>query len=94
MFDPKVIQSIGNWVVKDVEKRYPAVEIRFFALKDNSGARIYIAERQNKAGLTGRLFELDRVPLTDPLVVKDVANFLNDQIERHVRNYLRLDALV
>ncbi len=91
MLDLKVLQQIGNMAVKDVQKKYPSVEIRFFALKSGDVGRVHIADKQDNGGRTGRLYDLEPLARAEVPVVKDIALQLSSSIERRVRDFLRLD---
>lgn len=89
MLENKLFQSIGNVAARTIEYKYPNVEIHFFALRSGAESRIHIAARNDTSGRTGRLYDLDPIPMSDTPLVKDIASALEKQIERHVREFLQ-----
>lgn len=91
MIDPKIIQSIGNLVAKDVQHKYPSVTIKFFADRVRDELQIYIADRNTSSDHTGMLYNLGNIPPEQTTAVKDIAKFLENGIEKQVRLFLKVN---
>jgi hypothetical protein len=91
MLEMKLLQSIGNQAAHTIELRYPSVQIKFFALKNGSDSRVFLADRGDRSGRTGRLTDLGELPESQMNAVKDVAELLETRIEKAVREFLQLD---
>jgi hypothetical protein len=89
MIDPKIIQSIGNLVAKDVQHKYPSVIIKFFADRVRDEIQIFIADRNTRDDHTGMLYTLGTIPPEQTTAVKDIAKFLENGIEKQVRQFLK-----
>jgi hypothetical protein len=92
MLDMKLLQSIGNQAAHAVELRYPRVQINFFALRNGRDSRVFLAQRGDTSGRTGRLTDLGELPETGLDAVRDVTAALETRIEKAVREFLQLDA--
>jgi hypothetical protein len=91
MIDPKILQSIGNMVAKDVQTKYPKVVIKFFADRVRDEMQIYIADRNARNDHTGLLYSLGTIPPEQTTAVKDIAKFLETRIEKQVRLFLKVE---
>ena len=92
MDDIKLIQSIGNVAARNIENKYHALQVKFFAMKGKSEMRVFIGEKHDTSGKTGRLFDLgDMPPLPDPIVIKNVLAVLEGRIEQQVKQFLRIE---
>lgn len=91
MLEMKLLQSIGNQAAHTVELRYPKVQINFFALKNGRESRVFLAQRGDNSGKTGRLTDLGELPDSGLDAVRDVTIALETRIEKAVREFLLLD---
>jgi hypothetical protein len=89
MIDTKLLQSIGNVVARDLRDKYPTVVVRFFALKGWSEMRVYIADRNDPGGSTGRLYDLGMAQQPELFLVKDITRLLEGRIEQQVRDFIK-----
>ena len=64
---------ITDLVARDLEGRFPSLEIRFVALNGGTHGRMHINSRQDAGSLTGRIFELGEIPDTSTTLVKDLS---------------------
>jgi hypothetical protein len=89
--DIRLLQNIGNIASRAVQAKYPAVDIRFFALKEGEEGRIHLSLKGDKSGRTGRLYDVHIAPTqpTDALFLKEIAVPLENQIETHVLDFLK-----
>ena len=93
MDDIKLIQSIGNVAARNVENKYRALQVKFFAIKGGGEMRVFIGEKHDTSGKTGRLYDLGEMPpQSDPIVIKSVLSLLEVRIETQVKQFLRIDA--
>jgi hypothetical protein len=90
MIDPKIIQSIGNLVAKDVQNKYPSIVIKFFADRVRDEIQIFIADKNTRSDHTGMLYSLGTIPPEQTTAVKDIAKFLENGIEKQVRIFLKV----
>ena len=90
MADLKLIQSMGNVAARNIERRYPFLQVKFFAIKGWNEMRVFIAEKHDTRSKTGRLYDLgEMMPPQEPLIIKDVLALLESRIEPHVKGFLR-----
>lgn len=88
----KLIQSIGNVAARNIENKYRAVQVKFFAMKGPGEMRVFIAHKHDTSGKTGRLYDLGTMPpQPEPIVIKNVLTLLEGRIEQQVRQYLQFD---
>jgi len=93
MDDIKLIQSIGNVAARNVENKYRALQVKFFAIKGGGEMRVFIGEKHDTSGKTGRLYDLGEMPpQSDPIIIKNVLSLLEGRIETQVKQFLRIDA--
>jgi hypothetical protein len=93
MDDIKLIQSIGNVAARNLENKYRALQVKFFAMKGGGEMRVFIGEKHDTSGKTGRLYDLGQMPAqTDPIIIKNVLTLLEGRIEAQVKQFLRIDA--
>lgn len=92
MDDIKLIQSIGNVAARNVENKYRSLQVKFFAMKGLGEMRVFIAEKRDTSGKTGRLYDLGELPpQPEPVVIKNVLNVLEERIEGQVKQFLRIE---
>jgi hypothetical protein len=87
MIDQKLLQSVGNLAARDVETRYPDLNIRFLALKNDSQMKVAITPKSDKSGKTVRLFELQPLGDMDPTAIKQISENLESQIIQAVQHF-------
>ena len=92
MDDIKLIQSIGNVAARNIENKYQSLQVKFFAMKGLGEMRIFIAEKHDTSGKTGRLYDMGvMLPLSDPVVIKNVLALLEERMEQQVKQFLRIE---
>ena len=92
MDDIKLIQSIGNVAARNIENKYDSLQVKFFAMKGLGEMRIFIAEKHDTSGKTGRLYDLGEMPpQPDPLIIKNMLTLLEQRIEQQVKQFLRIE---
>jgi hypothetical protein len=89
MDDIKLIQSIGNVAARNIENKYRSLQVKFFAMKGPGELRVFIADREDATGKTGRLFDLGALPpQPDPIIIKNTLTLLEERIETQVKQFL------
>lgn len=88
MADENVIQSVGNVVARDLRARYPEVKVFFFAPRNWEMMRVHIADKRDRSGRTGRLFDIGSVHLLDTMTAKEMICELEPRIEQRVREFI------
>jgi len=92
MDDIKLIQSIGNVAARNIENKYQSLQVKFFAMKGLGEMHIFIAEKHDTSGKTGRLCDMGAMlPLSDPVVIKKVLALLEERIEQQVKQFLQIE---
>lgn len=92
MDDLKLIQSIGNVAARNIENKYRALQVKFFAMKGLGEMRVFIADKHDTSGKTGRLYDLGALPpQPDPIIIKNVLALLESRIETQVKTFLQFD---
>jgi hypothetical protein len=92
MDDLKLIQSIGNVAARNIENKYRALQVKFFAMKGGGEMRVFIGEKHDTSGKTGRLYDLGEMPiLPDPIVIKNALTLLEERIEAQVKQFLKIE---
>lgn len=92
MDDIKLIQSIGNVAARNVENKYRALQVKFFAMKGMGEMRVFIGEKHDTSGKTGRLYDLGEMPpQPDPIIIKNVLALLEERIEAQVKQFLKIE---
>jgi hypothetical protein len=90
MTNLKIIQSIGNVAARNIERKYPFLQVKFFVIKDWNEMRVFIAEKHDTPSKTGRLYDLGQVtPPKEPFVINEVVALLESRIEPHVKGFLK-----
>jgi hypothetical protein len=85
----KLIQSIGNVAARNIESKYPSLQVKFFAMKGPGEMRVFIADKHDTSGKTGRLYDLGTLPpMPDPIIIKDMLELLEARIEGQVKMFL------
>jgi hypothetical protein len=85
----KLIQSIGNVAARNIEGQYRSLQVKFFAMKGPGELRVFIADREDATGKTGRLFDLGALPpQPDPIIIKNTLTLLEERIETQVKQFL------
>ena len=89
MDDIKLIQSIGNVAARNVESKYTSLQVKFFAMKGRGELRVFIADKHDTSGKTGRLFDLGELPpMPEPIVIQTMLRTLEEKIEAQVKQFL------
>lgn len=82
MDDIKLIQSIGNVAARNLENQYGSLQIKFFAMRGPGEMRVFIADKHDTSGKTGRLYDLGALPpQPDPIILRNVLTLLEERIE-------------
>jgi hypothetical protein len=85
----KLIQSIGNVAARNIEGKYRSLQVKFFAMKGPGEMRVFIADKHDTSGKTGRLYDLGELPpQPDPIIIKNMLALLEERIEMQVKQFL------
>jgi hypothetical protein len=84
----KLMQQVGNLAIEYIKRKYPEAELRFFVVRGGHSTRIFIADKRDGGGRTGRLFDLGDIPRPEPFIVNEVVKELARRIEMHVQQFL------
>jgi hypothetical protein len=88
--DLKLIQAIANVATRNIERKYPFLQVNLFVIKDWSEMRLFIGEKHDTSSKTGHLYDLGEItPPNEPLVINEVVALLESRIEPHVKGFLK-----
>jgi hypothetical protein len=90
MADLKIIQAIANVATRNIERKYPFLQVTLFVIKDWSEMRLFIGEKRDTSQKTGHLCDLGKItPPKEPLVINEVVALLESSIEPHIKGFLK-----